>query len=122
LERCPDRIGPLRAAGNHEQLGVPDVLLELLADRLLGPGRYGDHETDEVGGDRCLQPTHRVDQQRLATDLSKCLWCLTTEPEPEPGRGNHDRATHTEARLGSENLVEDGLGLVLVGVLGQGQF
>ena len=97
FEGQPDRVGPFGATGNDVQR-APDRQygVEQFADVVLGAGGHRDHEAGEVGGGRCPQSTNGVDQQRFATDLSQCLWCLTTEPEPETGRRNDRRSTHDD--------------------------
>jgi hypothetical protein len=94
VQGSPDGIRPLGATGNHLERRGPDVRLEQFEDDILTARRYRDHKTGEVGGGRCPQSTNRVDQQRFATDLSKCLWCLTTQPYPETGRRDDRRSTH----------------------------
>jgi hypothetical protein len=113
-----------------------------LGHRILEPlGSGQDHETDPSLGD---QRAHGVGKDRLAREQGHGLGDAGAQPLPRSGGGN-DRddgagfhgghATDTNAHRpgsavgvadaingsGLQDLVEDGLGLVLVGVLGQGQ-
>lgn len=62
-------------------------------------------------------------EDRHATKGSEGFWSTRTQPFAAPCGGYDRCGTRRSVHvLGGENLVEDGLGLVLVGLLCEGQF
>ena len=97
-------------------------MIEKVADEVkLVDGRRHDDQVDGMRGTQCPNSVH---EQWSAPKQPKCLWGARTESLAAPRGGNDGRGSpfgcHRD--LGGEDLVEDRLGFVLIGLLGQGQF
>ena len=110
------------ATCNHLDLSRKVGLIKQIADQfqLIDRRRHDDH----VDGMRGAQCPNSVHEQWRAPEQPKCLRGARPESFAAPRRRHAGRGSpfgcHRD--LGGEDLVEDRLGFVLIGLLGQGQF
>ena len=85
-------------------------------------GRYCQH--DETNRMRRAQCPNRMDEKRGSTEEPECLRSTRPKSVTATGRRNDGRGSPLGGHvgLGGEDLVEDCLGFVLVGLLGEGKF
>ena len=112
-QRETNGLRAIGAARNDDRVATEDELGLIGAIR-----RNGDHDVVDDAG--VTQTTQGVLQHRTTSEVDECLWRASRQPFPGPCcRDDGDRA-HASGR-GGQNLVEDGLGLGVVGVLRERQ-
>jgi hypothetical protein len=107
------------AASNHKDLGEEGLLGKHRGNALGAVLRRRDD--DQVDDPTCRQGTNRVHEHRDAAQWAQGLGNSWSEPAVRPVEDAFIRPPEEgvggRGRLGRENLVEDGLSLVLVGLL-----